>query len=411
MNNRARSLAATSLAHFVNDGGQYVFITLYPTLFPSSTQFAYVYIGALAAVQSLFSVAASPFVGRSADASGKYDFLLFIGLSLLGLGILGFAISVLFTRGFYLFLFLIPFSAIAGVGSAFYHPLGATVLTETWDLTSLGRAMGINGSLGSVGRAIFPLIVAILVVYFTIPSVLTLTILYVGIAFAVYRMLRTVHFGRIRTAGTAIKKGGEQEGRLRKPSITINRLIPLILPLTIVSFMKGFFSFGVVNFVAVYVEHIIGINFSVELGLVLTLVLAMPIVGQPIFGYVADMFGRRLALGISIGGSGLAILVLLATSNLYLQIACLALFGFFVFTGFPLLMPLASGAVPPEAATLSNSIVWGLGNAGGGAVGPLLIGILAQPGYFGSLGNAFLLATIVSLLSIVLLPFVRTSRR
>jgi MFS transporter, FSR family, fosmidomycin resistance protein len=102
----------------------------------------------------------------------------------------------------------------------------------------------------------------------------------------------------------------------------------------------------------------------------------------------------------------MAILALLETHVIALQIISLAIFGFFTFTQFPLLMPLAIGAVPKEAGTLSNSIVWGIGNAGGGSFGPFLVGLLATPAYLGNLNSAFLVVTIISLISLAILPFV-----
>ena len=80
------------------------------------------------------------------------------------------------------------------------------------------------------------------------------------------------------------------------------------------------------------------------------------------------------------------------------------MFGFFGLTGFPLLMPLAIGAAPEGAATMSGSIVWGVGNVGGGALGPFLIGLLANPGLLGSLASSFYVVTFISLVSLVLFP-------
>lgn len=398
MQERIKSLVATSFAHFVNDGNIYIFITLYPRLFPLPSELFL--IGVLASVQNLFSVVASPFVGRLADSTRKYAGLLSIGLGLLGIGIAGYSLSVLFFSGFSLFLFLIPFSIIAGIGSSFYHPLGGSILDQSWESSSLGRAMGINGSSGSFGRAIYPLVVISLTAYFSIPSVITLGALSFAIAFLVLSMLRglSLGFGKLRE-GT---KG-------RKMSIPIRSIIPLILPLTIVSLLKGIFSFGIVNFIPEYLEQIIGLKYGLELGLVFSIILAMPILGQVVFGSFADRFGRRLALAISIGGSGIAILVALSARNLYVAVFSLAAFGFFAFTGFPLLLPLASSAVPKEATTFSNSVVWGLGNNGGGTIGPLVIGILSRSSLLGSLSGSFFFVTIISLVSLLILPFVGRS--
>ncbi len=155
-------------------------------------------------------------------------------------------------------------------------------------------------------------------------------------------------------------------------TVPLRAILNSILALTIASFMKGIFSFGIVSFTPEYLQRVSGIT-SFRSGLAFSLILRLPVLGQPLFGSIADRFGRRLALGITTVGSGLVILLVLYTSNIYLQLALFSVFAFFTFTQFPLLMPLASGVVPKEAATLSNSIVWGIGNAGGSAIGPFLV--------------------------------------
>ncbi len=422
MENRIKSLVATSLAHFANDGNGYIFVTIYPFIFTLSSysfgtlKLASLFIiGVLVALENLFSVIASPVAGRVADKTRNYGGLLALGLVLMGIGILGYALTILFTSGSVLFLVLIPFTVIAGIGSAFYHPLGGSVLSETWPSGSIGRAMGINGSAGSAGRALYPLLVAALVVYLSAPSVIVLAFLSFVIGFFVLATLKQIGLGGagksepLENVVQGLKplpsKKNENANKKESSSVSLRATLRAILALTIVSFMKGIFSLGIVSFVPEYLQHVSGVS-GVALGIAFSLTLTSPILGQPIFGYVADRFGRRLSLGLTTLGSGIAILLLLQTHNVYLQIIYLSLFGFFTFTQFPLLMPLATGAVPKEAGTLSNSIVWGLGNAGGGTVGPFLVGLLVTPAFLGSLNGAFLVVTLISLASLALLPFV-----
>jgi FSR family fosmidomycin resistance protein-like MFS transporter len=417
MQSNMKSLVATSLAHFVNDGNIYVFITLYPILFPleyyslGSTKLPSLFlIGILIALQNAFSVVASPPVGRTADRTGKYRGLLSLGLCLMGIGIAGYALSILFVSGGLLFLTLIPFSIIAGIGGAFYHPLGGSVLSKTWPYRSVGRAMGINGAMGSTGRALFPLLVVSLVTFLAIPGVMVLALLGFVIALLVFIILREVNFftptKQTDTVGASKIQERYDDKKIRKHEISILSVIHSILALTIVAFLRGVFSFGVVSFVPEYLESVSGLKYGITLGLALTLVLALPIFGQLFFGTLADKFGRRLVLGITTVGSAMAILLLLYTHDVYLEIILLTLFGFFAFTQFPLLMPLSSNAVPREAATLSNSIVWGIGNSGGNSIGPFLVGLLASPSFLSTLNGAFLIVTIISLLSTPLLLFV-----
>ena len=397
---RSKSLVVTSLAHFVNDGSLYTFITLYSVLLPLKSELGY--IGILVGILNLFSVIASPLVGRIADRKRNHGRLLSLGLFLISIGIVGYSLSSIFTSGFSLFLVLIPFAIIAGVGSCFYHPLGASVLHDKWKSGSIGRAMGINGSIGSAGRSLYPFMVTALVVYLTIPSVTVLAVVAFGTAVIIFRTLGPMKFGGKDEA----ESESPDTSRQKTNGPTLQSILPKILPLTILSFIKGFAMFSITSFALSYLQHVSGVQSTLERGAIFTLILGMAIVGQPVLGNIADKFGRRLVLGISVIAASVGILIMLNASNLYVQVVFFMVFGFFGLTGFPLIMPLASGAVPKEATTLSNSIVWGVGNVGGGAIGPVVIGILATPAFFGSLVEPFYIAAVLSILSLVMLPFV-----
>jgi FSR family fosmidomycin resistance protein-like MFS transporter len=416
MNQRIQGFVALSLAHFANDGNGYVLITLYPILFPlayytfggGSKLSSLLIIGILAALVNSFSVAASPLVGRIADKTRRYDALIALGLFLMGVGIAGYALAVLFASGALLFFVLIPFTIVAGVGSAFYHPLGGSALSEIWPRESIGRALGINGSSGSTGRALYPILVATLVAYLTTPSVIVLAVLSFVISLFVLTSLKKINIGVPRQKGKVEEKV-KMKPVSTSPPISLAVVFKSTLALTIGAFMRGIFSVGVVSFVPVYLERVSGISYGIGLGLAFSLILALPVPAQFVFGSIADRFGRRLALGITTVGSAGSILLLLLTQNAFIQIALFSLFAFFAFTQFPLLMPLARNAVPKEAATMSNSIVWGIGNSGGGAFGPFLVGLLAAPSFLGSLNGAFAIIALICLLSVATMPFIRSA--
>ncbi len=396
-----KSLIATSVAHFLNDGTLYIFITLFPKLLPSE----YFLTGVLLAIQNFFSVAVSPFIGRRTDSVKNYGRVLSLGLVIMGIGTVGYSISVLIVSGFSLFLFLVPFSIIAGIGSSVYHPLGAAVLNQKWRGQILGRAMGVNGAIGSFGRAIYPLFVVGLVVAFGIPSVAVLAVLVFGGAALVSSLLHGMSFGKDQSG---MIKGDSKKTNAQK--VPMNLILPKVLALTIIAFTRGLFSVGLVSFIQQYLIQVRNLQYSIQLGIVFAFMLGMAILGQPVFGYIADRFGRRLSLGLSIVGSGVAMLLFLNVGNPILSSICLGLFGFFGLTGFPLLLPLATTIVPEGAQTISGSIVWGVGNVGGGAAGPFIIGLLAEPMFLGSLSSAFYVVTIIGIASLGILPFVPKPR-
>ncbi|MDA8202121.1 MAG: MFS transporter, partial [Chloroflexi bacterium] len=87
-------------------------------------------------------------------------------------------------------------------------------------------------------------------------------------------------------------------------------------------------------------------------------------------------------------------------------LAWLFVFGFFVFSGFPLLLSMAADYVPRGSTSLGNALVWGIGVGVGGAIGPPLTGALIGTDY-GRLGFAFAVlagAALISALATALIP-------
>lgn len=392
-----KGLAATSLAHFVNDGSFYVFIMLYPILVRNYS-LSVLEIGVLAGLQSIFSVGVSPLIGRKSDASKNYGLMMALGLMFLSVGIAGYALTVLFFNGYRLFFALIPFAAIAGVGSSFYHPLGSTVLSLHWGPKDRGKALGINGSIGSIGRTIYPLLVIALVVSFTIPSVLTLS------AFGLVAGL--VVIALLRRSFSNLSNEAKQPDSEKTTPIPIRAILSLVIVLTIVSFIRGLFTIGMVSLIPTYLTTVDKISYGYDLGVVVFAMNVTPIFSQSFFGWMGDKIGRRTALGIANAGSVVAMILFLRTSGLVYVALVLAMFGFFTLTAFPLIMSLTSEIVPERASTTAGSLVWGVGNVGGGALGPVVIGLLAEPAFLGSLTSAFYIMAIVGVFAVVLVPFV-----
>ena len=383
------------MAHFINDGSMYVFTMLYPILLSNYT-LNVLEVSILAGVINLTSIIASPFIGRWSDSSKNYGGLIAAGMLLVGAGIAGFAVGALFLEGYALFLELIPFAGIAGFGSAFYHPLGATVLGNRWKSKNLGRAMGINGSIGSLGRAIYPAIVVALVIAFALPSVLALAIIAIVTGVLVFLLLR----------GDSTNTGESQKVVKEKSAMPMRIIISALFTLTVVAFIRGVFTVGLVALIPTYLTQVAKMSYGYDLGITIVIMNSMGILGQPFFGWFADKVGRRMALGVSNAGSVMAIVLFLTTSNPILLVVFLAMFGFFTLTAFPIIMSLVSGIVPKEASTTANSIVWGVGNVGGGALGPVLIGLLAEPYLLNSLKSSFYAMAVVGVIAVVLVPFV-----
>src|SRR5579864_6728662 len=108
-----KSLVASALAHFVNDGSLYVFPIIYVFLILSHG-LDQTLVAVLASLTSLSAIVAAPFVGRRSDVSQNYGSLMALGMVIMAVAIFGDAISFLYFYGFVLFVFLVPFACIIG---------------------------------------------------------------------------------------------------------------------------------------------------------------------------------------------------------------------------------------------------------------------------------------------------------
>lgn len=344
-------------------------------------------------------------VGRWADRSGRPGTLIGVGMGLLSAGLLGFYLALVYADGLALIGAVVASSLLAGLGSAFYHPLGATILQSTYEDATRGRALGANGSIGSVGRALYPSL------FFLVPILATdydRFAVFAALGFAVSGILWAGLRGwrspsRPRVEDPLPTQGGEHTLR---SAATRGAVL-----LTVVVFVRSMATQGIVSFLPIYISHVQGAGLTSVLGDTVTTMYVPAIFGQPVFGWLVDRFDRRLVLGLSSLASGMSILGYLFSGG-WASLAFLALFGLFTFSGFPLFLSLAADYVPRDKASLGNAIVWGAGASGGSVAGPLVAGAIIASNY-ALLGLAFEVLAGVALVSAVgtaLLPRASTRR-
>ena len=390
-----RSLIATSLAHFVNDGLQAMLPLMYPVFVFYGVSLLTISI--IVALQNVFSILVSPLVGVRSDEGGNYVALIAIGLGLLSVGTIGFAVSVQFASGVWLSLVLIPLTILIGIGSAFYHPLGATVLRAKWRVETLGNAMGINGSAGSIGRLVLPVTATLMLGALALPFVGAIGAICLVSSFAVFLVMKGVKFRGARPAKGAARRRFLPEGELTKR----------LLPLTVVSFSRGLFT-GVFPLIPFYMQRVDNFdNFTA--GILFSLSLGVGILSQLFFGYLQTRLGARKALTISNLGGVIVLLVFTLTSVPSVVVASLVIFGFFSYSAFPLLLGAVLDLTDLDEMTSGSAIVWGIGNSSGSAAAPLVVAALALF-YSGSPVPGFLAAVALGIPSVVLMPFIRGRR-
>ena len=389
------TLLLTSTAHGINDGNNIALPVIYAYM-ASTFSFSLFYIGLFGGIFWAISALASPVVSYLADRSGN-------SIRVMGLGILlwGFGLD-LFGIGLWLFnsnLLIIGASVvICGFSSAFYHPLGGTAVSKAYG-GNAGTALGINGSMGSIGRALYPSLTLILFgILGNSPISMAETIFIISLVAILNAIPSLMSVPVVNDEKLANNNKSDIENSVK------NKIVVVILFLTFITFMRSVFTQGVTQFLPTLLVSDFHYDFNSNFGFILTVTLAPPILGQPIFGLLSDKFDRRLLFGLSNIGSAISFLLFLEIPNLI----WLIIFGFFTYSLFPLMISLIGDLIPKSSSNMSSGVVWGIGSAGGGALGPTIVGIFA--GFMG-LTSALLSVVVLGFLSGLLVVFIPKSQK
>jgi MFS family permease len=403
-----RALILTSLTHFVNDGVSMVPLSIFPLLLTyfglSAPE-----LGVVASMWNVTSVIGSPAVGRLSDRLKRNSTLLIAGLAMMAVGIVGtgWAVTSGTVRNWLplgLYPALLLFAAIGGLGSSVSHPVGGTVLSQAYPASKIGLALGLNGSLGSLGRALYPSLVVILITAFNLP--------YGVIVLGLFGLVPAVLIELFPVEKQRDNPHVETEHRARVVSTTkpsrdssiSGSARTSVLVLTTIALIRGAFGQGVVSFLSVFVVEVQKYSFGFGVGVIMMIAIILGVPGQLVFGIFSDR--RRMAsLTINTLGQSLMIILYLNTlSSPIVAATCLALFGFFTYSSYPVFLSAVSDTVPTEFLSLSNSIVWGVGVLGGNAVGPVIVGLFVGNNLF-LLPTIFLILAVISGLSTILVVF------
>ncbi|MGC8463905.1 MAG: MFS transporter [Acidimicrobiales bacterium] len=412
-----RLVAVTSLAHFVNDGVIF-FVPVIGDLLSQQDHTSPAVVTAMLTVFYLVSAGFGLGVGLVSDALGRRGAMIAIGIAGLGVSLFVFYVA-LSLHGSGSNVFVLAGAVVAGFGSAFYHPLGASVLQLNVAGAARGRALGVNGAFGSLGRTVYPALFFV-VAALGITKVDTTAVFgglslvaATGIAYGLRpsatgeRAAPATGGGRspqvdAATAGDSLGASGQGDslgasgqgdslGASGQPERSALRgiLNRSVLALMAIAFLRSLAFIGIVSWVPIYLTTQRHVGVSGTLGIAVTGMYAGGIVGQPVFGLLVDRFDKRLVLAVDSLGSAAGMFVFLGTSGHgAAALLALALFGFFTFASFPLLLSLVADYVPKERSTTGNALVWGLGSTGGQALGPLAVSLLML-GSYSHLGLAF----------------------
>jgi MFS family permease len=336
------------------------------------------------------------FTGYLAD---RYDPLAMITLGLLFSTISSFGIALSIN-----YWMMVVFFALLGVGLSFYHPAGLSYISKIFGPKNRGKALGLNGVGGDLGLVVSPVVtVAIAQGLGWRTAYMTWGV--VGLVLVVFALFL---FGsrvlRPTRNGTAIggMDGGDDgpapngrprlQGRLDMTSMEVveevgptskkaywagMRVIltaSVIIVLTITIF-RGLLFHGVLEPLPTFLNKEKGLTVF-NAGVLISIMYILGAIGEPIGGWVKDRSGARNPLIVfSLVCSG-AVVLLVVSSNPYLIISAMMLFGFAMFMMMSVVNTLVADVTPPEVRATFYGVSF-FTRDGIGFLAPLMVGAIA----------------------------------
>lgn len=399
-----RIFGFASFAHFANDGSTFLYPLMIAFLHFEFPQANLGYLGLITIINPVISGLMSTPVGILADMMERKGLLISLGLALSGLSAYIFAFTVNHNSISY-------FNIIAGVtalglGQSFYHPIGASILRSEYG-AKLPTILGVNGSFGSFGRGIYPFIITLLIGTY---GLMTGFEIFSVIGF-VSAMVVGVGLGN--PSAKAVSRNASQE-KMAKPDTSrkeitskISMYKVFIISLSVVVFLRAMFIRSIATFAPTYFTDLTG---SQILGpTIFSIGVLTPVIGQTLFGFLTTRKGGFYTITMSTVFSGIAFfLVLISGSHLLFSAVFFAIYAFFTYSGFPILIGYLNQVVPRQISSSSGGVIWGLGQLLGGATGIAVSSLLVL---YQNITTAYWLMLIFTLGATLLLPLLRNQER
>lgn len=365
-----KSIALLSACHFSDDINQGVVPAMLPFLI-AAYHLTYAAAAGLVLAQTLFSSVAQPLFGLLADRRPS-PWLIPIGLSFAGFGV---ALTGL-THSY-----VVIFAAIAtsGLGISAFHPeaarrvryLGGARAATSMSLFTVG---------GMAGFAAGPLLITPTLIAFGTGGalVLALPVLVMSLA-ATYQLPRIAAERAPRPKTGAVHPGAV--GRAEQWSAFAR--------LTTVVMLRSIVFFGLNTFIPLYWSHVL-CGSKAGGGYALTTMLSAVVVGTLIGGRMADRYGRKIVVVVSLAALSPLLFVFLSAHALGVAGILLVPVGLALAASTSVVVVMAQEYLPDQIG-LAAGVTLGLSMTVGGLLMPA----------FGAIADRYGLSTSMGLLAMV----------
>jgi FSR family fosmidomycin resistance protein-like MFS transporter len=328
-------LIAISFCHFGNDMLQ----SLLPAIYPNFVRAFGLSLGQIGLVTAAYQITASilqPLIGLAADKKPRP--------MALPMGTLFTLFGLLIISQAHTYWMLLAGAPLLGIGSAVFHPEASRVAR----MAAGGRhgfAQSIFQVGGNAGQAAGPLIAALVIIRFGIPSVGYFALLALLLAVVLWNIATWY-----RREGVArLKTGSKKIGQLTVPKGTAAFGIGVLLVLV---FSKYIYLVSLSNFLTFYLIEKFGVSIQ-QAQLHLFAYLAAVAVGTVAGGPIGDKIGRKHVIWFSILGV-LPFAMLLPYANLLWSVPLTVVIGFILASAFPAIVVYAQELVPGKVGAISG---------------------------------------------------------
>ena len=351
-----RAMGVLSAGHLFTDLNQGAVAALLPFLI-SERGLSLAAAGALVFAATVSSSLVQPLFGIFSDRSPIPAFMpLGVLLAGVGMALVGVAPN---------YALIFASVVLSGVGVAAFHPEAARFANYVSG-SRRARGMSFFSVGGNAGFALGPIVATPLVLVFGLPGAL-----FLAVPAAIMAGVMLAETPRMLRLAPEAAEGGTRAGTEAAPE----SWGPFTVMIAVVA-VRSFVYFGLVAFVASYYERVLGA--SPALGNVaLTVMLASGAVGTLLMGPLADRFGRKAVLAMSMLVLPPLVLAFVFAGP-YVGMAFLALVGAATVGTFGVTVVMGQEYLPGRIG-LAAGITMGL-SIGLGGIGAPLLGLLADAG-------------------------------
>ena len=381
-------LFAISVGHLLNDMMQSVIPAVYP-LIKEEFHLSFTEIGLITLTFQLTASLLQPLIGFYTDKKPFPSSLtLGMGFTFVGLILLSLATH---------FAFLLVAVGFVGMGSSVFHPESSRV-AQLASGGKRGLAQSIFQVGGNAGSALGPLLAALIVMPFGMPSVSWIS------AAALLGMILLWQVGRWYGRHLYLKKSKAASTSI--VTLPKRKVITAIGILLVLIFSKYFYMASMTSYFTFFLMdkfHVTAQQSQVYLFAFLAAVAIGTIIGGPL----GDRFGRKLVIWFSILGAA-PFTLFLPYANLFWTVTLAVCIGAIIASAFSAILVYATDLVPGKVGTIAG-LFFGLA-FGMGGLGSALLGSLAD---HTSIGFVFKVCAFLPLLGIVtgLLPNVEEKQK